>query len=150
MKLQTIIFSLFFIFFICFSSFSKDLNKNINYEKYYKEIPVYPNSQVYDLEKTIGTKMKLHLTSSKFEDVSMFYVSEFEKKGWIVEFPNSDELKIWMDALYKSKTRNPNIMIHLKKINTSIYCNLSIGVVKNKKTTQDLTAITIYITSTML
>jgi len=149
MKLKTIIISLFFVFFICFSSFSKE--EKIDYEKYFKEVPIYPNAKIYDLEKTIEVKMKLHVTTATFEDVSIFYVSEFQKRGWNVEFPNPTELKIWMDALHKSKTKNPNIMIHLRKINTPISCNISIGVVKDKRFTQDLTIITVYISSaTML
>jgi hypothetical protein len=121
-----------------------------SFDLYMKEIPVYPKAKVYDLKKLINVGMKLHLTDQPFDKVASFYVSKLTEKGWVVEFPDPTELKIWMEALNHERNKPPNIMLHLTKPKTKINCNITIGVVKEARSPKDLTIITIYLTDTML
>ncbi len=121
-----------------------------NFDLFMNEIPVYPKAKIYDLKNLISVGMKLHLTEDSFEKVSTFYINKFLEKGWLVEFPDPIELKIWMEALQHDRNKPPNIMLHLIKPKTKLNCNITIGVVKDARSPKDLTIITIYLTDTML
>lgn len=128
----------------------KKASIKVDYEKYNKEIPLYPKARVYDLKKMLKIRMTMYLTEDKFEKVVNFYLTQLTKKGWQIDFPNELELKIWMEALNSNRAKTPNIMLVLSKPKTKITCNLSIGVVKDKNYAKDLTVITSYISDVVL
>lgn len=115
-------------------------------EMNYSQLPVYPRAKVYDLEKKLKVKMKMHLTDADFNKVTAYYLEKFTEKGWKVNFPDSLELKIWLEALASQKNQQPNIMFNLIKDNPRINCNITIGVVKNARSNKDFTIITLYLT----
>ncbi len=141
--------SLSIILLLNISVLAKDKSTNFDYNKYISNIPIYPNSAIYDLnEKRI--RMRIHLTEDSFEKVSEFYMKKMLEKGWKIEFPNDIEYKIWMEALNKDRTKTKNIMIGLVDPKTNINCNLSIGVAKDARLVKNVTIVSIYLTDTML
>lgn len=143
-----IILSFFLLFFITLSAYSKE--QIFDYNKYISNIPVYPKSIVYDLEKETNIKMRVHLTEDAFDKVTQFYIRQMLKRGWIMEFPDTLEYKIWMEALNKDRSKRPNLMIGMVDPKTKINCNLSIGVVKDARLPKEVTIVSIYLTNTML
>lgn len=147
----------FFVFFTFFFIITDVESKTISslttkeYQTYSKEIPIYPNAQIYDLKQKLGLKMIAHITSDlNFEKIVTFYTNKMKKKGWKVLFPNTQEMEIWTQALNKDRTKPPVITVILNKEKTKINCNLMIGVVKDARLTNDLTIITIYLSEAML
>jgi len=112
----------------------------------YSQLPIYPQAKIYDLEKKLKVKMKMHLTDAEFNKVTAYYLEKFTEKGWKVSFPNPLELKIWLEALASEKNKPPNIMLNLIKDKPRINCNITIGVVKNARSNKDFTIITLYLT----
>jgi hypothetical protein len=145
--LKLLIFILLINFFIIPAANAKISDKE--YENNIKEIPIYPQARIYDL-KNYNIRMKVHLTGDSFEKVTNFYVAKLQEKGWKIVFPNPVELEIWMQALYSDKNKTPNITINLTKPKTKLNCNITIGVVKDARSPEDLTIITIYLTDTIL
>lgn len=147
-------FFVFFTFFFIITDVESNPILSITtkeYEKYLKEIPIYPNAKIYDLKKKLGIKMIAHITPDiNFEKIVTFYTQKMKKKGWKVLFPNTQEMEIWTQALNKDRTKPPVITIILNKEKTKINCNLMIGVVKDARLTNDLTIITIYLSEAML
>jgi hypothetical protein len=150
--MRKIFLSLLIIFttlFCCVPSQSKSF-KDDYYKEYESKIPVYPNTQEYDLNKLLNIRMKAFITTDNFEKVVKFYTSSFIKKGWTLDFPKELEMKVWYEALNKDRTKTPNIMLVFSKLKDKISCNISIGVVKHTKYPKDLTLITVYLSDTML
>jgi hypothetical protein len=134
-------------YLFCFTAFAKISEPE--YEKNIKQFPIYPNARIFDINDG-NLKMKVHLTEASFEKVSNFYVSKMLEKGWKIVFPDPVELEIWMEALYSDKSKTPNLMLSLTKPKTKFNCNITIGVVKDARSPNDLTIITIYLTDAML
>ncbi|MBC7475295.1 MAG: hypothetical protein H7263_13470 [Candidatus Sericytochromatia bacterium] len=140
--------SVIICFFICCNAQAKI--KDSEYNRYMKEMPIYPKAKAYDLKDFVKIKIKFYMTEDSFEDVTGFYIKQMEKKGWKIEFPNPLELKIWYEALNKDRTKTPNIMLGLINPKSKVNCNITIGVVKDARYPKDMTIITIYLTDTML
>lgn len=143
-----LILSFLLLFFITLSTQAK--TNNFDYNKYIGNIPVYPNASVYDLEKDINVKVRVHLTEDNFDKVTQFYIKKMQEKGWVVLFPNKFELKIWNEALNKDRSKTPNIMLGLIDPKTKVNCNLSIGVAKDARMPKEVTIVSIYLTNKML
>lgn len=146
-KTMRIILSFLLLFFITLDVKAKDTN--FDYNKYISNIPIYPKAIVYDLEKNTKIRMRVHLTEDSFEKVTQFYIKKMTEKGWFIEFPDKLELKIWMEALNKDKSKTPNIMLGMIDPKTKVNCNLSIGVVKDARLPKEVTIVSIYLTNTM-
>jgi hypothetical protein len=145
--IKTVIYNLIINLFINVAAYAKITDSE--FEKNIKEFPVYPQATIYDL-KNYNIRMKVHLTEASFEKVTTFYVAKLQKMGWKIVFPDPLELKTWMEALYSDKTKTPNIMLSLTKPKTKFNCNITIGVVKDARSPEDITIITIYLTDSKM
>lgn len=114
--------------------------KEIN--KLRDEIPYYPNSIRYKLDKQMKAPIDALIVNADFYKIINFYYENMKKKGWEVIFPNNLEYKIWIEALNKDKSKNPVITLIFKK--NKYNCNINISSFKDSKY-YNSTIISIYI-----
>jgi len=117
-----ILFVLFFLTSICYSKTINELRE---------EIPYYPNSIRYKMDKKFNAPIDAILVNATFEESIRFYYENMKKKGWKLLFPNEIEYKIWLEALNSDKSKNPVITLIFRK--DKYNCNISISTFKENK-----------------
>lgn len=94
-----------------------------------EEIPYYPNSIRYKMDKKLNAPIDAILTNSDFQESIKFYYSNMIKRGWKLIFPNNIEYRIWIEALNSDKSKNPVITLIFRK--EKYNCYITINTFKN-------------------